>query len=344
MVTFAGAPARRVSAAAALALAGLGGGALGERPAVTEGVSPQCPGAATEGCAPPDEKHVVMLQVQQFLREAQAEAEETIRRDGVRNIDVPVVKRSQEPSQFAAGHFPHLQQALEALDEAYEGHARDAWFKAHEDLTNTKPLGQRGSELLATRSVANTYGELLPTSVADMLAHAGARPGQRYYDLGSGTGKTVLLAWLLGLNATGIELVPKRYAAACTAMHRAAKAVTADSSAGISYVRGSFLEADFSDADVLFTDSVMFSEEMKEDLARAARRLKPGAKVISFMGLPGLGLRSVLRFKGPTSWQNGTEWTIQVVEPSAGSAAGSLAQIGQADKIASPPVQETCSL
>jgi len=56
-----------------------------------------------------------------------------------------------------------------------------------------------------------TYGEVLPETVAAMLHRLGARAGQRYYDLGSGTGKTAALAWLLGLDATGVELVSARW-------------------------------------------------------------------------------------------------------------------------------------
>lgn len=208
------------------------------------------------------------------------------------------------PSELAAEHFPILHEALEALDDAYEGCAADPMCGR---------LGETQSP--ETRS-AETYGELLPTTVAHMLALAGARPGQRYYDLGSGTGKTVYLAGLLGLNATGVELVPDRTRAACAALGRPVKTGHVEKGS-MTFVTGDFLDVDFSDADVLFTDSVMFSDDLKEGLASIAGRMKPGAKVVSFAGLPGPAFSAQKEtFVGPTTWSPSTKWTIQTVDSS----------------------------
>lgn len=293
-----------------------------------------------------------MLQVQQFLQDAKLEAEAVLRRESMASAEVPT-KRSPEATirQVAEEHFPRLEEALQALDDAYEGHAKSgaqaghsAWFGARDDDVSLEEQDAPIEGDSIPRSVATTYGELRPESVAVMLADAEARPGQRYYDLGSGTGKTVVLAWLLGLNATGIELVSNRYDTACGALDRAAQAGPGRMGLGhndsLRFVQGNFLQVDFSDADVIFTDSVMFSPETKESLARAARRLKPGARVVSYGGLPGPGLRRVMRFKGPTSWANFTEWTIQEVEPGA-QASASLEEAQHAHS-GNPP--ETCSL
>merc|ERR1712066_997686 len=58
---------------------------------------------------------------------------------------------------------------------------------------------------------AAVYGEVPLASLTDILETAGVKPGMKYYDLGSGTGKTVLFANLLGLDATGVELAPGRW-------------------------------------------------------------------------------------------------------------------------------------
>jgi SAM-dependent methyltransferase len=214
-----------------------------------------------------------------------------------------------------------LHEALEALDDAYEGCAADPM------------CGRKGEKL--NSSIAETYGELLPTTVAYMLALAGARPGQRYYDLGSGTGKTVYLAGLLGLNATGVELVPNRTRVACDALGRPVKTGHFEKGS-MNFVTGSFLAVDFSDADVVFTDSVMFSDDLKEGLARIARRMKPGAKVISFNGLPSPGFSTQKEsFVGPTSWSPSTTWTIQTVDSSgAGTTHRVAASPGDAPGLA----------
>jgi len=65
------------------------------------------------------------------------------------------------------------------------------------------------------------YGELLLDDFVDMLGHVGAQAGQQFYDLGSGLGQLVFTAGLLGLNATGVEIVTQRHEQACAAMQQA---------------------------------------------------------------------------------------------------------------------------
>merc|ERR1719321_2077011 len=99
-----------------------------------------------------------------------------------------------------------------------------------------------------------------------MLHHVGAKAGQRYYDLGSGMGKTTALAWLMGLDATGVELATPRWQTSCAALGRlrALRNSSNSSLPGLRYIHASFTEIDFSDADIVFTDSMMFTPEMLE--------------------------------------------------------------------------------
>lgn len=248
-----------------------------------------------------------------------------------------VARRAADPAAAApeeagrAGGGPGLEAAaMRLLDSVYEGHLADPFHIPIDQATAS-------SEILAkTGSVsAAVYGELLPTSVADLLIRQlRVQPGQKYYDLGSGLGKTAAMAYLLGLDATGVELAHERWDASCAALARLRGAAAAAEAGGASgggaggrgpglrYVQASFLDVDFSDADVVFTDSVMFSPEMLAALGRAAGRLRPGALVVSAQGLPGPGLRDVARWTGPTTWSPTSAWTIQRVVRAPGEAAG----------------------
>ena len=46
-------------------------------------------------------------------------------------------------------------------------------------------------------------------------------------------------------------------------------------------MHGSFFSLDWSDADIVFTDSVMFSQETMAELSRRGAALKQGARIIS---------------------------------------------------------------
>lgn len=205
-------------------------------------------------------------------------------------------------------------EALYALDAIYKGRAiavneTDAQAeRAHRDVYNASGDG-----------AASVYGEIQPEAVLDMIKITGAKEGQKYYDLGSGYGKTVVLAWLLGLNATGVELAAPRWEASCDALNRAPSVGVSGSGNGIDFVRASFFDVDFTDADLVFMDSVMFSEETMKDLARACHHLRPGTKIVSsHMGLPGPGFKKLGTLKGKVSWtQRKSRWTIQSVLPSA---------------------------
>lgn len=81
----------------------------------------------------------------------------------------------------------------------------------------------------STNAFSNSalYGEISEQDFADLLFGLGLRPPAVVYDLGSGTGKLVNLAALLGFSATGIELEPGRHQRACWQQLRRASAALA---------------------------------------------------------------------------------------------------------------------
>lgn len=225
---------------------------------------------------------------------------------------VALVRSGKTSLRHAVGITPTSKelQALYALDAIYKGRSTSVnetdhhANEAHRDVYNA-----------SGDAAASVYGEIQPEAVLEMLRITGAKEEQKYYDLGSGYGKTVVLAWLLGLNATGVELASDRWQASCAALRHAPEVGVSGPGNGISFIRASFFDVDFSDADIVFMDSVMFSDETMEGLAQAARRCRPGTKIVSsHMGLPGPGFRKLGMLQGSVSWTHRkSRWTIQAV-------------------------------
>lgn len=108
------------------------------------------------------------------------------------------------------------------------------------------------------------------------------KPGNRFYDIGSGTGKMVAVAWISGLNATGIEFSRARYMKACSAIEK----LTAKPVGGLDMIHGNALRIDFSDGDFVFSNNLMFDKDMLNGMSNIARGLKPGSVIVSSLDLP----------------------------------------------------------
>lgn len=225
-----------------------------------------------------------------------------------------------------------VRSVLNAVEAAYRGSSSDASIKHFQagrgaaEISTAALLGEPDSSVF-------TYGELDPSSLIDMLRCLDARRGQRFYDIGSGIGKIVVAASLLGLNATGIEAVRERCALAQVAAKRVAHAtpmsgdnlvskplVTSTESEWFpeyaSVTRGgvprhpprllhaSFFDVDFSDADIMFMNSMLFTEEMMEQLSGMALKLRPGALIVSSKTLLGDGFERVGAVSTRASWSD----------------------------------------
>lgn len=132
-----------------------------------------------------------------------------------------------------------------------------------------------------------TYGEVIVESMVDILDAVGGPLRGTFYDLGSGTGKAVLLAALLGNfdRVIGIEIVPELHAASVKMRDEyyafvkphlpEAKHHTID------FILADILTHDFSDGDVVFVQSTCFPEELMAAVERKLEKLKVGAKTVS---------------------------------------------------------------
>lgn len=198
-----------------------------------------------------------------------------------------------------------LDDALRRLDAAYAGDATQVYDSAD-------GAGRLAVDVSNADVGSNVYGEVLPASFAAAVARLGAHPAMRFYDLGCGSGKLVNLAAMLGFIATGIELEDSRYEMACAAHARLHSKV---SCAPPRFIHASFLHHDFSDADIIFINSVGFGAGMIRSLALNARKMRGGSQIISFRPLPGPEFKELEVVPMVVSWQgNGDAALFHVQE------------------------------
>jgi len=181
--------------------------------------------------------------------------------------------------------------AMKELEDAYGGE-RSFWA-VQPGLCGKCVSGKDQESIMSANHEVNwsagIYGEIQPDRIMHMLRELGAKPGQRYYDLGSGAGKTVAVAARLsGMNATGIELSKDRHVAGCRALGNLRRARSrADGAGSVELVHGSFFDYDVSDADVVFLDSVEWTGEMMQRLGQMLKGLRKGSRIVSFRDVPG---------------------------------------------------------
>ena len=135
--------------------------------------------------------------------------------------------------------------------------------------------------------------------------------------IGSGFGKTVVLAWLLGLEAYGIEVLQERWEVSCKAVGRLQDIF--GNSRGIEFLHADARDIDFTNADIAYTCDIMFDAEMRESMACTARRMRPGAMFVSHRGLPGPGFIKVKTIVLATDYEAHDVHCIQAVVRDSGA-------------------------
>ena len=134
---------------------------------------------------------------------------------------------------------------------------------------------------------ALTYGECTPEAVAEILALTGAKPGEVFYDLGSGTGKMVVYAaFLVALKkSVGIELLPELHEAAQMVGERYRKEIQPQLSderrdTSLEYRLGDIFTSDYSDADIVVSHCcTCFDDALMQRLSDKLEECKPGTRI-----------------------------------------------------------------
>lgn len=166
------------------------------------------------------------------------------------------------------------------------------------------------------RSRSFTYGEITPEAFYHLLKEADPKPGDVFYDLGSGTGKAVILAALTFplSRAVGIEIVDSLYDASISVLERYRSEVLRSqllhNPPEVSFVMGNFLEHDLSNVDIIFAHSTCFDENLMSGLERKLDEVKKGARVITVTkDLSSPSFRIVKRREYNMNWGTSTVHT-----------------------------------
>ena len=128
------------------------------------------------------------------------------------------------------------------------------------------------------KEVARDKGLFYPILLEDLLPafDSYVSPGARFLDLGSGDGRVVFLARVLGARATGIEYDEKLAALSRRALAALADIVDRD---GVEIVQGDFFDSSWSGYDVVFYfDQSSFAQDRVR--AKLRRELDPGAVLL----------------------------------------------------------------
>jgi SAM-dependent methyltransferase len=149
----------------------------------------------------------------------------------------------------------------------------------------TDSIGPDGRRLRLGKSLV--YGELTAVGIRQLIATTGLARGDRFVDLGSGTGRIPLHVALAipGTICVGIEIDQERHRFACAVRDRAeALGLIAP---GICEFRNEDLsKADFSGGTVYFANSTCFQERFLNGLARRVAAMPDAAIFATFRELP----------------------------------------------------------
>jgi SAM-dependent methyltransferase len=147
-------------------------------------------------------------------------------------------------------------------------------------------LSHADRERLEVRDRAAIYGEVAPGGFKDILDATRPAAGESFCDLGSGTGKAVMLAALFHpfARAWGVEQLPSLVTASNEILARYDREVRPALTSWhqrqeIHFVQGDFLQADFPRADVVFAHATCYPESLLFQLAARLEDLRPGARV-----------------------------------------------------------------
>ena len=160
--------------------------------------------------------------------------------------------------------------------------------------------------------VALTYGELLPTSVTELINKLNVNHNDVFYDLGSGTGKIVAQFYLetMAKKVVGVEISQSRYACS-ERMKQYLNEKIVKHNQIIEYINNNICKVDFSDATIIYLCSTCFDNKL---LDWVIEKIKQCNKIRAILTLKNFDNPSQLTDMGfnceiistPSSWSSST--------------------------------------
>ncbi len=169
---------------------------------------------------------------------------------------------------------PPMKNAASIIDEIYKNVNGMAI-----SLEARKSLGEQDDTFL--------YGEAVLYSFADLLNLTEPKPNEVFYDLGSGVGKPVFMAALLHQfsKSCGIELLAPLHQEAVNCLDQfntspLLEKLYPNRAFKIEFLQENILDADFSDADVIFINGTAFFGIIWQRILEKLCMLKVGTRLI----------------------------------------------------------------
>jgi hypothetical protein len=134
------------------------------------------------------------------------------------------------------------------------------------------------------------YGEITPAAFYAFISKANPKPGEIFFDLGSGAGKAVILAYLAFdfAESNGIELVNSLYDASVVLKETLPQLnIMKDElddlkNKSISFLNGSVTEISCQHADIIYMNCTTWSEDTLDVLFnKQFSQLRPGTRILS---------------------------------------------------------------
>jgi SAM-dependent methyltransferase len=161
-------------------------------------------------------------------------------------------------------------------------------FKELFEKVDGRALSLKTREEQELKSKSFVYGEVVPESFYELISDLDPQPGQIFYDLGSGTGKAVILAALLWefKKCIGIELLDSLYNASKEVKDTFEATIRpkfkqALGDREVTMIHGDILQANISDADIIFMNSTCFQDDLMAALEQKLEEVRPNAQIIS---------------------------------------------------------------
>lgn len=131
-----------------------------------------------------------------------------------------------------------------------------------------------------------TYGEIVPDSFYAYMAKVVPKKDEVFYDLGSGTGKAVVLASLLFdfRKCVGVEYLADLCRLSKQVKNRFDREMSGNlikKPALIEFMNADFLECDLAEGDIFFAHSTCFSDQLMQGLVSRIETIRKGSRVIT---------------------------------------------------------------
>ena len=197
------------------------------------------------------------------------------------------------------------------------GHAVTIFTTLYQDVKGYT-LSAQGKKTLGSFDKAFTYGEVTPKAFYEIIKQVESKD-KIFYDLGSGTGKAVILAALLFdfKKCVGIELIDELWSASEGIRERYEQEMLStfpDKKEKTHFLKGNFLTMNLMEADVVFAHSTCFGEELMKRLAEKLESQKKEGIVITITKILESPVHKLIKtFEVQMGWGRGTVYIYKKI-------------------------------